>query len=300
MSSKTVKALVTGGCGFIGSHLVDLLVENNYEVLSIDNLSAVSNSKFYYNPQCKYYNYDICDENLPHQKLFEDVKYVFHLAAESRIGPAINNPIHAATVNVVGTTKMLQYSRMYSVNKFLYSSTSSVYGNESALPINERAKIDCLNPYSATKFSGEEMVRMYNKLYKLNTVIFRYFNVFGERSPYTGQYAPVIGIFQRQKQNNEHLTIVGDGKQTRDFIHVKDIARANLLAAENTNCNNILFNVGSGTNISINQIAKMISPNVVYLPPRAGEAKDTLADISLIKEKLNFVPSISVQSFLNP
>lgn len=292
------KVLVTGGCGFIGSHLVDLLVDNSYEVVVVDNLSAESNSKFYYNNKAIYYPIDINDDSFPHEEIFVNCKWVFHLAAESRIGPSIKNPIRAAQINVLGTTKMLQYSRNYNVDKFVYSSTSSVYGNECELPTNEDSPIDCLNPYSATKYSGEEMVRMYNKMYNVNSIVLRYFNVFGQRSPFTGQYAPVIGIFQRQKREGEPLTIVGTGEQRRDFIHVKDVARANFLAAIGS-VNRGVFNIGSGTNISVNEIASKISTDVTFVPPREGEAKHTLADITNAIKYLNFKPTITVEDYLN-
>lgn len=299
MNNLKNKVVVTGGCGFIGSHLVDKLLEKGYEVLVIDNLSAESNEKFYFNDLATYYKFDINDDSLPHKEIFENVKYVFHLAAESRIGPAILNPIRAVEINAVGTTKMLQYSRLYNIEKFIYSSTSSVYGNLCKLPTNENEPIDCLNPYSATKYSGEQMVEMYTKMFGLKTVIFRYFNVFGERSPRTGPYAPVIGIFLRQKANKEPLTIVGNGNQCRDFVHVYDIANVNILAAETeTHEGRNLYNIGTGQNISINDIAKLIDNNIQYIPARAGEAEHTLADISEAQKYLNYKPTINVKNWI--
>lgn len=299
MSNLKNKVIVTGGCGFIGSHLVDKLIEKNYDVYVIDDLSAESNEKFYYNDSAKYYKFDINDDTIPHKEIFENAKYVFHLAAESRIGPAILNPIRATEINAVGTAKMLQYSRLYNIEKFIYSSTSSVYGNLCKLPTDENEPIDCLNPYSATKYAGEQMVEMYTKMYGLKTVIFRYFNVFGERSPRTGPYAPVIGIFIRQKNNDEALTVVGDGKQCRDFVHVHDIANVNILAAE-TETKNVrnLYNIGTGKHISINDIAKLVSDNIVHIPARMGEAEHTLADISKAEAFLGYKPTIDVKDWI--
>jgi len=298
MNNLKNKVVVTGGCGFIGSHLVDRLIEKNYDVYVIDDLSAESNEEFYFNNSAKYFKFDINDDLIPHKEIFENAKYVFHLAAESRIGPAIKNPIRAAEINVIGTIKILQYSRIYNVEKFLYSSTSSVYGNLCNLPTTEKSSIDCLNPYSATKYGGEQMVQMYTKMYGLPTVIFRYFNVFGPRSPRTGQYAPVIGIFQRQKNNNEPLTVVGTGEQHRDFVHVLDVVAVNILAAELPDTTTGPYNIGSGKNISILEIAKTMSRSVKHITPREGESKHTLADITNAVTQLGYTPSIDVKDYI--
>jgi len=296
MNNSKIKVVVTGGCGFIGSHLVDLLINSNYEVVVIDDKSSISNEIFYVNKSAKYYTYSITDENIPHEEIFKDAVYVFHLAAESRIGPSIDNPIKAASTNIIGTTMMLQYSRLYNIKKFIYSSTSSVYGNTENLPTTINESINCLNPYSATKYAGEKMVEMYYRMFEVNSVILRYFNVFGDRSPVGGPYAPVVGIFLKQQHDNKPLTVVGDGNQRRDFIYVSDVVRANLLAAI-SDVDYGLFNVGSGTNISINEIAELISDNVVYLPPRIGEAKDTLADITL-SSAISFTPTITINDYI--
>ena len=192
--------------------------------------------------------------------LWAGVDYVFHLAAESRLQPAIENPINAVTKNCVGTTVVLQAARNEGVKRFIYSSTSSGYGNNPA-PSVETQPDDCLNPYSASKVAAEKFCKMYNDLYGLPTVCLRYFNVFGERSPTRGQYAPVIGIFQRQKEAGEALTLVGDGSQKRDFVYVGDVARANYLAAMMPlkGHEGEVFNVGSGKNYAIKEIADLIS-----------------------------------------
>jgi len=296
MSSTKIKVIVTGGCGFIGSHLVDRLVNEDYDVHVIDDLSAESNDQFYFNDLATYHRHSILDPNLPHEIIFKNAEFVFHLAAESRIGPAIKNPVYAAEVNVVGTTRILNYCKEYGIKKIVYSSTSSVYGNTKKLPTTEKSKIDCLNPYSATKYAGEQMITMFYKLYGLRYTILRYFNVFGERSPHAGQYAPVVGIFIDKARNNQTLTIVGDGEQRRDFVYVKDVAEANLLAVKTRKVGT--YNVGSGKNISINEIANLISANQVYIPPREGEARNTLADITKISKHLGFTPNVSVENYI--
>ena len=222
-----MKSLVTGGAGFIGSHIVDKLIELGHEVVVIDNESAQSNEEFYWNNKAQNYKYDIRDYEKT-RPLYDDVDYVFHLAAESRIQPAIENPINAVSLNCVGTCTVLQCSREADVKRVIYSSTSSGYGfNEP--PNHENQPDDCLNPYSVSKVAGEKLCKMYTELFGLKTIIFRYFNVYGERSPIRGQYAPVIGIFLRQKRDGESLTIVGDGEQRRDFTHVSDVVQANIL-----------------------------------------------------------------------
>ena len=274
-----MKALVTGAAGFIGSNLVDELINRGHEVIAIDNESAESNEEFYWNDKSHNYKHDICDyeKTIP---LYEGVDFVFHLAAESRIQPAIINPIEAVTKNCVGTCTVLQCAREAEVKKVIYSSTSSGYGlNEP--PNHENQPDDCLNPYSVSKIAGEKLCKMYNDLFGLKTVIFRYFNVYGERSPVGGQYAPVIGIFLRQRKDGESLTIVGDGEQRRDFTHVSDIVQANILAAIaeiDDKFYGELYNVGNGVNYSINEIATWISDNQVNIPPRTGEARATLAN----------------------
>ena len=298
MSNLKNNVIVTGGCGFIGSHLVDRLVDN-YNVYVIDDESAESNDIFHKNNKAIYFKIDILDSAKIDSSILENTKTIFHLAAESRIGPAIKNPTKATTTNVMGTVKLLELCRAYNIERFIYSSTSSVYGLTDKLPTDESCEIDCLNPYASTKFCGEEMVRVYTKLYGIDSCIFRYFNVFGERSPTKGIYAPVIGIFLNQLKNNTPLTIVGDGEQRRDFVHVYDIVQANILACNyKENINGNTFNVGSGKNHSMNEIASFISNNPTHIPYREGEARHTLADISKIKKVLNFNPKIDVKVWI--
>ena len=294
-----VKSLVTGGAGFIGSNLVDRLITSGHEVICIDNEFA-DNERFYWNPNAKNIKADITnfDEVQGH---FKSVDYVFHMAAESRIGPAIKNPRRAAEINILGTCVVLQCARENNVKKVIYSSTSSGYGSNK-IPNIETQLDDCLNPYSVTKVSAEKICTMYSDLYKLPTIIFRYFNVYGERAPAKGQYAPVIGIFLRQKKAGQKLTIVGDGEQRRDFIYVGDVVQANLNAAikdVDEKYFGQIFNVGSGSNISINEIASLIDKNIEYLPPREGEARITLANIDKIKTVLDWHPKMELRQWIS-
>jgi len=291
-------SLVTGAAGFIGSNLVDYLLEQGHQVVCIDNESA-DNENFHWNDKAWNVNADITDYKTM-KNAFTNVDYVFHLAAESRLQPAIENPIQAVHRNCVGTTVMLQCAREAGVKRFVYSSTSSGYGNN-PYPNVETQPDDCLNPYSASKIAGEKFCKMYTNLYGLETVTLRYFNVFGNRSPRRGQYAPVIGIFQRQKEAGQPLTIVGDGSQRRDFIHVKDVARANYLAATLplNGHEGEVFNVGSGKAYSIQQIADSISDNQVYIDKRSGEMQTTFADITKIGEVIGWKPEIDVIDWIN-
>ena len=293
------KSLVTGGAGFIGSNLVDTLLELGHEVVCVDNESAESNEEFYWNPKAYNVKADIVDYTAM-KNCMTGIDYVFHLAAESRIQPAILNPIEAVTKNCVGTCTILQAAREIGVKKVIYSSTSSGYGfNEP--PNNDEQPDDCLNPYSVSKVAGEKLCKMYTNLFGLKTISFRYFNVYGERQPLKGQYAPVIGIFLRQRAADESLTIVGDGEQRRDFTHVSDVVQANILAATkdiDEEFYGTLFNVGNGQNYSINEIADKISDNQVNIPPRIGEARTTLANNNKLKSVLGWEPKVNLMEWI--
>jgi UDP-glucose 4-epimerase len=294
-----MKALVTGGAGFIGSNLVDRLLEMDCEVTVIDNESAECNEKFYWNDKASNHKLDICDYEFT-RDLYDGVDYVFHLAAESRLQPAILNPINAVIKNSVGTCTVLQCAREANVKKVIYSSTSSAYGLNK-FPNFETDPNDCLNPYSVSKVSGEELCKLYTKLYGLKTIIFRYFNVYGDRSPTTGQYAPVIGIFKKQRENTQPLTIVGDGLQKRDFINVKDVVNANVMVAISNLTEDKygeIYNIGSGENISILEIAQMISDHCIHIPPREGEARTTLANIDKVKTTFGWEPKIEIRKWI--
>ena len=292
-------SLVTGGAGFIGSNLVDYLIQQGHEVICVDNESAECNDKFYWNDKACNIIGDITDYDFI-KNCFKDVDYVFHLAAESRLQPAIKNPMEAVYKNCVGTTTILQCAREAGVKRFVYSSTSSGYGFNPS-PNVETQPDDCLNPYSASKVAAEKFCKMYSDLYGLETVVLRYFNVFGERSPRRGQYAPVIGIFDRQRLSGEALTIVGDGTQRRDFIYVGDVAKANLIAAEATLDKKYfgqVFNIGSGINYSVQEIADAISDNQTYIPKREGEMETTWSNIEKASEILGWKPEVDVLEWI--
>ena len=291
-----MKSIVTGGAGFIGSHIVDRLVEFGHEVIVIDNESATVHDHFYYNDKATYYKIDVGDYT-GIRPLFEDVDYVFHLAAESRIQPTIDNPLLCLLTNAYGTAAVLQSAREAGCKKVMYSSTSSVYGLKNKPPLKEHMPEDCLNPYSVTKHTGEKLCKIYTELFGLKTVTFRYFNVYGPREPLKGPYAPVVGLFLRQKRAGEPLTIVGDGFQRRDFTHVKDVVDANILAMSYEG-NGLLFNVGTGCNHSVLELAKMISDTIRFIPPRQGEARETLANIENIKFAFDWHPSKKIEDYI--
>ena len=294
------KYIVTGGSGFIGSHIVDAYASGDSQVIVIDNESSEAHENFYYNESdnVEYYKLDIndYDEILP---LFDGVDTVFHCAAESRIQPCIVNPLGAVKTNTYGTCSVLQASREKSVRRVVYSSTSSAYGLINDVPNVETQPDDCLNPYSVSKVSGEKLCKMYSDLYGLETVVFRYFNVYGERQPIRGQYAPVVGRFLKQYEEGKPLTIVPDGEQRRDYTHVSDVVSANILASTvKLESYGQVFNVGTGTNYSVNELADMISTNTTMIEPRLGEARVTLANINKIKKVLGWNPKIRLEDWV--
>ena len=291
-------SIVTGGAGFIGSHIVEKLKRLDHMVVVIDNEYS-DNDNFHWRKDTLNVNIDITDYKAL-KKACTGADYIFHLAAEARIGPAIKNPVNAVNINTIGTCNVLQCAREVGAKKVLYSSTSSGYGLNEA-PNVETQPDDCLNPYSVSKIAGEKLCKMYTDLYGLNTIIFRYFNVFGERAPRKGQYAPVTGIFLRQKASGEPLTIVGDGEQRRDYIYVKDVANANIMAAisnPDDDAYGQVYNVGSGKNYSVNEIASFISDDTINIPPRVGEARNSLANIDKIKKTFAWKPEIDVEEWI--
>jgi UDP-glucose 4-epimerase len=292
---KKEKVVVTGGAGFIGSHVVDLLIENNYDVHVIDNLSTSKNNHFI-NNKAKYYIKDI--KNFDDIKeIFINAKYVFHLAAYARVVPSIEDPITFHNENINGSLNIFLAAKEVGA-KVIFSSSSSVYGNPIYLPVDESHPLNPMCPYALHKQVGEEYLTLFHKLFNLNSVSLRYFNVYGERAPTEGAYVPVVGIFFRQQKNNEPLTIVGDGLQKRDFIHVKDIARANLAAALDTKVGAFVYNVGSGKSISILDIANEISNNIIHIEDRF-EPRNTESNISKIEKDLNWRPIIQLKNWIN-
>lgn len=295
-----MKSLVTGGAGFIGSNLVDKLLDIGHEVVVIDNEFSQSHDKFYWNDKSQNYKYDVRDYKNT-RPLYDGVDYVFHLAAEARIQPAILNPIESVSINSVGTCNVLQCAREAGVKRLVYSSTSSAYGFNTP-PNVETQPDDCLTPYSVSKVSGEKLCKMYNDLYGLRTIVFRYFNVYGDRQPLRGQYAPVVGIFLRQRESGQPLTIIGNGEQRRDFTNIKDVIDANIMAVSvniDDEYYGQVYNVGTGKNYSINEVASFISDNVEYIPPRIGETKITLADNSKIKKVFGWEPKVNLKDWID-
>lgn len=292
-----LKNVVTGGAGFIGSTIVDALLELGHEVVVIDNESATAHKTPYRNGKAENHMADVADYDAI-RPLFNQADVVFHLAAESRIQPSIENPLLTIKTNTLGTATVLQCAREAGARRVVYSSTSAAYGRN-PVPNVENQPDDCLSPYSVSKVSGEKLCEMYTQLYGLDTVVLRYFNVYGEREPAAGTYAPVIGKFLKQAKAGTPLTIIGDGEQRRDFTNVQDVVAANLLAAFHSEpLKGQLFNIGSGVNYSVNEVAEMLSESKVYLPPRPGESRATLADNSKARTVLGWQPKIHLKDYL--
>ncbi len=295
-----MKCLVTGGAGFIGSNLVDALLERGDEVVVVDNESADCHDHFYWNDRALNHKVDINDfKSL--RPLFDGVDYVFHLAAEARIQPSLINPLQAVQTNVLGTANVLQAAREAGVKRVMYSSTSSAYGLKNTPPLTESMPNDCLNPYSVSKTAGEELCKLYTRLFKLETVIFRYFNVYGLRQPVKGQYAPVLGLFLRQRNAGQRLTVIGDGLQRRDFTDVRDVVRVNMLTAacQNPEIVGETINVGTGKNHSVLDVASLVGGETTHIPERLGEARITLASTEKMERFLDWKPMRQLEDWVN-
>lgn len=284
------KLLVTGGAGFIGSHIVDHLIARGYEVIVLDNLATGRRENV--NPKANFFEADIADYEriVPY---FRGIDAVFHTAALARIQPAILNPLTANEANITGTLNVLWAAKNHGVKKVIYSGSSSVYGNQApaAYPLHEDQPPNPGSPYAVQKVVGEMYCRLFDKLYNLPTVILRYFNVYGPRQITEGAYATVIGIFLRQRQNGEAMTIVGDGEQQRDYTHISDVVAANLLAWQSPVRAGEIFNIGFGKDYSVNEVARLIGGASVYIPPRPGEYRLTLADNAKAARLLGWKPS---------
>ncbi|MDP3042801.1 MAG: SDR family oxidoreductase [bacterium] len=289
------KCLVTGGAGFIGSNLVDELIERGDEVIIIDNLSTGKKENI--NSQAEFHEIDM--RNLEEIKpLFKGVDYVFHFAAFARVQPSIENPITANDINLNGTLNVLVSARDAGVKKVVYSASSSAYGDQIIMPLTEDMPVHTLSPYGLQKYIGELYCRLFSDIYGLPTVSLRYFNVYGKRQLLEGAYCLVMGIFVRQRLAGEPMTIVGDGEQRRDFTSVVDTVRANILAAESDKVGKgEVINIGRGKNYSVNELAKMIGGPTINMPPRI-EPKETLADNSLAKELLGWEPTVNLPEWL--
>jgi len=295
-----MKSVVTGGAGFIGSHVVDRLIELGHKVEVIDDLSATCHEQFYYNNKANYSILSINDSRT--RDVYRDADYVFHLAAEARIQPSFKNPDLTLETNINGTTRVLKYANQAGVKRVIFSSTSSSYGLINDIPLKEDMPTDCNTPYSVTKVAAESFCKIYSRIYGLDTVSLRYFNVYGERQPTKGQYAPIIGLFQRQVNEGNPLTIVGDGEQTRDFTHVSDVVEANILAMQSDQkLSGQIFNIGTGKNYTINELARIIGGKFAFckqLPERKGEARNTQADNSKAKDVLGWSPKVKLEDWI--
>ena len=287
-------SLVTGGFGFIGSHIVDELISLGHRVIVIDDMSATENEKFYINEKSENHKKDISRDDC--SDLFKGVDYVFHLAARSRIQPTIDSPNRCFEVNVVGTQRVLEWSRRHSIERLIYSGTSSLYGHQNAIPFQPNMPSDCLNPYSMSKWMGEQVCKLYSQLYGLKSTVLRYFNVYGPREPIRGKYAPVVGLFKRQAASGNPMTIVGDGTQKRDFTYVSDVVSANIKAINlSKDMTYNIYNIGTGKSYAINEVANMIGSSKVHISERPAEVKETLADISLTTKELGWEPEHTLE-----
>jgi nucleoside-diphosphate-sugar epimerase len=286
------KVVVTGGAGFIGSHIVDSLVEKGYDVHIIDNLAG--GCKDYLNPKASLHIADITDlESL--RSIICGAQYVFHQAALPRVQFSIEYPIKTNEVNVVGTLNALIASKEGGVKKFIYAASSSAYGDQEMLPLREDMPAKPKSPYGLQKFIGEKYCQMWSQIYGLPTVSLRYFNVYGPRQSAEGAYALMIAKFIKSRKMGLPMTITGDGEQTRDFTHVRDVVEANILAAESDKVGlGEVLNIGAGRNYSVNRVAALIGGTVVYIPARI-EPSHTLADNTKARELLGWSPKVLLE-----
>lgn len=283
------KIIVTGGAGFVGSHLVDLLLDLDYQVVCIDNLSNGKIKNIERHLEDIRFNFienDIRNEIDP--KIFQDSVYLFHLAGIGDVIPSLIAPEEYFSINLHGTFKVFNAARMGGIKKIIYAASSSCYG-EAIVPTKEDALISTLHPYAVSKYLGEQLLFSMADIYSINVASVCIFNAYGRRFKTSGAYGSVIGVFLRQALSGAPLTIVGTGEQTRDFVHVRDVAEAFYLVAEyGKNLNR--YNVGAGKSVTINDLARLISKDVKYIPERGGEAQHTLADITKIRSDTGWEP----------
>src|SRR3989344_1170867 len=285
-----MKALVTGGAGFIGSNLVDELIKQGNQVRVIDNLSTGKKENL--NPRAEFVLADITnlEEIKPH---FAGIDCVFHLAALPRVQWSIENPIESHNANINGTLNVFLAAKDAKVKRLVYSASSSAYGDVAVMPLKEDFLPAPMSPYGLHKYVGEHYARLFALLYGLETVSLRYFNVYGPRLAFAGAYVTVIAVFLRQKSEGKKMTIIGDGSQTRDFTFVGDVVRANILASQSDQVGHgEVINIGAGHNYSVNEIAAKIGGETEYIAARI-EPHDTLADTSKAKELLGWEPQVN-------
>jgi UDP-glucose 4-epimerase len=290
-----VKSLVTGGAGFIGSNLVDQLVKKKHKVIVLDNFSTGrrSNLSHQIEKNVKIIKIDISN-NIYLDKYFKGVDYVFHLAGIADIVPSIENPNKYFKSNVVGTLNVVQAAKKANIKKLIYAASASCYGIPDKFPIKENAKINPMYPYAFTKWQAEELIMHWVKVYNFPAISIRFFNAYGPRSRTSGAYGAAFGVFLAQRLANKPLTIVGSGNQTRDFIHVYDLVSGIIKAALSKKAGKI-YNIGSGKEVKINKIIKLIGGRKVHIPKRPGEPNRSLADISKIKKDLDWQPKIKIE-----
>ena len=299
-----MKTLVTGGAGFIGSHLCELLLAQGHQVLALDSLVSgrLQNLKTIAGePGMRFVQADICD-SVAIAPYFEGVDWVFHLAGLADIVPSIEQPAQYFQTNVTGTLHVLEAARRCGAKRLVYAASSSSYGVPDVYPTPETAPIKPLYPYALTKHMGEELVLHWARVYQMPAMSLRLFNVYGTRSRTSGAYGAVFGVFLAQKLHGQPFTVVGDGRQTRDFTYVTDVARAFLAAAE-SGLSGLALNVGSGDHYSVNRLVELLGGDVVHIPRRPGEPDCTFADISQIRRLLGWQAQVSlergVQTLLN-
>lgn len=286
-------AVVTGGAGFIGSHLVDELINRGYSVRVVDNLIASKRDNVH--REAVFYEIDIRDKDAL-SEIFSDAEIVFHLAALPRVEYTIQNPIETHDVNVTGTLNVLTVARDAEVGRVVLASSAAIYGDNQECPLSEDYDPTPLSPYALHKHVCEQYLTLFSKLYGLNTVSLRFFNVYGPRLDPDGPYALVIGRFLKLLALGKPLTITGDGKQTRDFIHVLDVVGALISAAESDNVGKgEVINIGTGTETSVNELAKLFGGEHEYVPARV-EPRSSCADIKKAKKLLNWGPKISLKN----
>ncbi len=285
--------LVTGGAGFIGSHVAERLLAMGHKVRVLDNLTQ--GQRAWVPAAAEFFEGDIVDQALC-RRACEGVTGVFHLAAMSKVAPSIDKIEYCTEQNVLGTQNVLIAARDAKVRKVVYSGSSTYYGSQPP-PSREELPPQCLNPYALSKYVGEQYCELFTRLYGLPTITLRYFNVYGARQPSVGAYALVLGIFLAQKARGEALTIHGTGEQRRDFVHVSDVVEANVKAFQSA-AQGTVCNIGSATNHSVQEIANVISPKQVHLPRRAGDAEITLADIGRAKQLLGWAPTVRFEDGL--
>lgn len=295
-SENPRSVLVTGGAGFIGSHVVEALLERGHMVRVLDNFSTGTAGRV--NRSADLIQADIRDPDAI-ESAFHGIDCVFHLAALPRVPLSIENPLETHMVNVVGTINVLQQARKRSVRRVVFSGSSSVYGNQASIPLVESMTPNPLSPYALQKLAGEQYTRLFHRLYGMQTLTLRYFNVFGAGMATEGAYLTVISAFLQARATGRLLTIDGDGEQTRDFTHVRDVVHANLLAMDCEIADGRAINIGQGRSVSVNWIAAKIGGPRIHVAPRLGDVRHTLADHSMAEQFLGWHPQVTTEQGLD-